>query len=55
MVSHKVGTVCRADRIVVLEAGRVVEHGTHAELAGRGGPYAAMLDLYRRAAPCGVA
>jgi ABC-type multidrug transport system fused ATPase/permease subunit len=40
IVSHKVSSVCRADLIVVLQAGRVAERGTHAELLARGGFYA---------------
>jgi ABC-type multidrug transport system fused ATPase/permease subunit len=40
IVSHKVASVRGADLIVVLEAGRVIEQGTHAELLGFGGYYA---------------
>jgi ATP-binding cassette subfamily B protein len=43
VVSHRVSAVMGADRIVVLEDGRVVETGTHAELLQRGGVYAALL------------
>jgi ATP-binding cassette subfamily B protein len=45
LVSHRVSTVKGADLIVVLKDGRIVERGTHSELAGRGGFYA---DLHRR-------
>jgi ATP-binding cassette, subfamily B, multidrug efflux pump len=45
LVSHRVSTVRHADRILVLDAGRIVEQGTHDELVGRGGVYA---DLHRR-------
>ncbi len=40
LISHRVSTVRQADCIVVLEKGRVVEQGTHAQLVARGGYYA---------------
>jgi ATP-binding cassette, subfamily B, bacterial len=40
VVAHRLATAARADRIVVLDAGRIVEEGTHAGLIAAGGHYA---------------
>ena len=45
IISHRFSTVRMADRIVVLEEGRVQEQGSHAELLQRGGRYAALFEL----------
>jgi ATP-binding cassette, subfamily B, bacterial len=45
LISHRFSTVRMADRIVVLEAGKLVEEGTHAQLMALGGRYAAMFEM----------
>ncbi|HQW64646.1 MAG TPA: lipid A export permease/ATP-binding protein MsbA [Pseudomonadota bacterium] len=48
VIAHRLSTVEHADRVVVLDAGRVVEQGTHAELLARGGQYAHLHRLHFR-------
>jgi ATP-binding cassette subfamily B protein len=45
VIAHRLSTVQRADRIVVMEAGRIVDSGSHSELVARGGLYARLAAM----------
>ncbi|HET9225137.1 MAG TPA: ABC transporter ATP-binding protein [Thermoanaerobaculia bacterium] len=48
VIAHRLSTVMRADRIVVMENGRIVEEGNHEELMALGGTYRRLFDLQFR-------
>jgi subfamily B ATP-binding cassette protein MsbA len=48
VIAHRLSTVTRADRILVMEAGRIVEQGSHGELLALGGSYKRLFDLQFR-------
>jgi ATP-binding cassette subfamily B protein len=45
VIAHRLATVRSADRILVMDQGRIVEHGTHSSLVARGGLYAKLAEL----------
>ena len=45
VIAHRLATVLSCDRILVMDAGRIVEEGTHARLAAAGGLYARLAKL----------
>jgi ATP-binding cassette, subfamily B, bacterial len=45
VIAHRLATVLKADRILVIEDGRIVEEGTHRSLVGKGGTYARLAKL----------
>jgi ATP-binding cassette, subfamily B, bacterial len=49
LISHRLGAVRDADRIVVLDGGVIVEHGTHPELLAAGGEYARLFEMQAHA------
>lgn len=51
VVAHRLSTVQRADRVAVVDHGRLVELGTHAELIASGGRYASLAEAWARSQP----
>lgn len=52
-IAHRLSTSARADRVLVLDHGRLVEDGTHTELVQRGGTYSRMYDAWVAATSAG--
>ena len=48
VIAHRLSTVVHADQILVMDHGRIIESGTHAELLPRRGTYAAMWEIQSR-------
>ena len=46
LIAHRLSTAMKADRIVVVDGGRIIESGTHAELLARRGRYAEMYEAW---------
>jgi ATP-binding cassette subfamily B protein len=55
VIAHRLSTILAADKILVLDEGRLVEQGTHAELLAQGGLYAHLYETQFRAEPAAVA
>ena len=45
VIAHRLSTIRKADKIVLLDSGRVVEMGSHDELMSQGGSYAKLVEL----------
>ncbi|MDD2302349.1 MAG: ABC transporter ATP-binding protein, partial [Eubacteriales bacterium] len=51
LIAHRLSTILAADEILVIEEGRIVERGVHADLVGAGGLYAELYETQFRGGP----
>lgn len=49
VIAHRLSTIVGADKIIVIEHGRIAEQGTHHELMERGGIYAHLIEMQQLA------
>jgi ATP-binding cassette subfamily B protein len=49
VIAHRLGTITGADKILVIEGGRIAESGSHSELLRKGGWYARMYEEQKKA------
>ena len=45
VIAHRLSTIQRADKIIVLDAGKIIESGTHQELMNHKGMYQKLIDM----------